>query len=149
MDKGFRSKKAFTLVELVLILGLILVLITIATVGLRQGKLRAKNARIANDISQLRKVSEEIYYQSLDGYKNLCESQGGTLNSLVDSRIESLKNDIQRLGGGIICYCNKENYCISIDLPGTSWYYCLDSRGNFGKSSNNSCSSASSVCPSL
>jgi len=147
MKENVEKEAAFTLIELLLIVALFSVLVTAVVIGVRQASVKAKLTRIATDLSELRKVADDIYYQGFEGYANLCESQGGILNVSVDPRIETLEQDIERMGGQVICYADEDNYCISVDLPSTNWFYCLDSRGNFVRHPSNPCSDANSVCP--
>ena len=138
------KEKAFTLIELLLVITLGIALLAAVVLSVRNAQIKGRLSRIASDISEFRKVAEDIYYQEDSGYQNICI--GGTLSS-IDSRLVDIKKDIEdKMKGSILCYSDKENYCLSVDLPGVNYFYCLDSKGNFEKTDNNMCVNASSLC---
>jgi len=138
------KEKAFTLIELLLVITLGMTLLAAVVLTVRDAQIKGRLSRIASEMAEFRKVAEDIYYQGNSGYANICI--GGTLSS-IDPRLIDIKKDIEgKMKGSILCYSDKENYCLSVDLPGVNYFYCLDGRGNFKKTDTNMCVNADSLC---
>ena len=137
-------RDGFTLIELLLVITLGVTLLAAVVLTVRDAQIKGRLSRIASEMAEFKKVAEDIYYQGNSGYENICI--GGTLSS-VDSRLVDIKKDIEdKMKGSIICYSNKENYCLSVDLPSVDYFFCVDGRGNFKKTDSNMCTDATSLC---
>jgi len=98
--------------------------------GLGQAPIRAKDARIKSDVNQLRTHAELIWVDSQDGYKELCYYGKANINHPdFGSQLKSLSDDIIEQGSNLVCYSNKDDYCISVQLLSNQEFFCVDSTG--------------------
>jgi prepilin-type N-terminal cleavage/methylation domain-containing protein len=145
MKKTFKGKQGFTLIEFLIVLTILGILISLAVVSIRESSVRSKNSRIATDLSEVRKIAENIYLEAGNGYLNLCQS--GHLNQ-SDPDLDIIESDIQKLGGSTTCYSAYDSYCVSVSLAGGKGFICIDDEGHFGGPYDvNPCLNEGSSCP--
>jgi len=134
------------LIELLIVVAIVGILATIVIVSLREASDRTRNTKIVTNVTQIRKVAEDMYLQETDGYENLCSS--GTLNTAYSDSLVILKNDIEKYGGtNIVCYSSRYDYCVSVQLGGQEVkYFCIDDTGNNVESTTNACSASNIKC---
>ena len=147
-----KYRKGFTVLELILVLSIILVLIGIVVLALHKIAEKGKATRIIADLSELRKLMDEVYINELSGFENICSVQGGTLSDSPSSdpelnkKVKEIKQDLEKLTGphSIKCFSNKNDYCIHIEA--LEKYFCIDSEGRINALTHPPCSSATSKC---
>ena len=147
-----KYRKGFTVLELILVLSIILVLIGIVALALHKIAEKGKATRIIADLSELRKLMDEVYINELTGFSNICAVQGGTLNDSPSSdpelnrKVRKIKQDLEKLTGphSIKCFSNKSDFCIHVEA--LEKYFCIDSEGRINALTNPPCSSATSKC---
>jgi prepilin-type N-terminal cleavage/methylation domain-containing protein len=136
------KKRAFTLIELLVVIAIIGILAGIVLVSLRGARLRARDARIKGDMSQIKSLAEMIYDR--DGqYDNLCS--GTALNSGdtdYGGNLTTLSNDINTQSAAPTCYASGNDYCVSAPLA-TGGNVCISAQGVMG---NDVCTAANSTC---
>lgn len=142
--------KGFTLIELLIVIAIIGILATIVVVSLRGASDKARNAKIITDVTQIRKITEDMYVQSFNGYSNLCS--GATLNTTdpnYGKSLEMLETDIEKYNGSISskCYSSQYSYCVSAKFTGeNAKYFCIDDEGHNAEFATEPCTSATSQC---
>lgn len=125
-----KAHSGFTLIEILIVVAIIGILSTIVIVSLREATDRTKNAKIIANITQVRKVAEELYVQEADGYTSLCNGTGGVNSSNPD--LAMVETDLQNYLGAsssMTCYASNYHYCLSTRLvdDSTRWF-CIDSK---------------------
>jgi len=110
--------------------------------SLEQSRLKAKDARIMADMSQLRTMAEIIHSEK-NTYKNV---------SCLHNQIKPICQDINKQIGGWypIIYQSRDNYCAYTKLTEPNTYYCIDSKGAAEKTDidpGNYCTRKTFVCP--
>ncbi|MBU1045559.1 type II secretion system GspH family protein [Patescibacteria group bacterium] len=141
-----KKREGFTIVELLIVVAIIGILATIVIVSLREASDRARNTKIITNITQIRKVAEDMYIQEASGYESLCLS--GALNGDYSDILTILENDVEKYGGEVVsCYASRYSYCVTAQLTGsTTKYFCIDEQGNNLESTSNACSVSNIVC---
>ena len=145
--RDFKKYKAFTLIELLIVIAIIGILATIVVISLRGASDKSRNTKIITNMVQIRKISEDMYTQSFDGYSDLCDS--GALNTgAYPKTLGILNTDIEKYNGSISnCYANTYSYCISALLSGeNAKYFCIDDEGHNSEVATDPCNDADSEC---
>ena len=146
--KQHKGRRGFTLIELLIVIAIIGILATIVIISLRGASDRSRNTKIITDMTQIRKISEDMYTQSFDGYSDLCDS--GTLNTGVYPKtLGILETDIEKYNDSISvkCYASSYSYCISAQLSGeNAKYFCIDDEGHSSELITDPCTSATDKC---
>ena len=73
---------------------------------------------VIQDLGNMR-VQGEIYYNSNNSYAGLC-----TTKSDFTTTINKIKQDI---GNTVSCFASSNKWAASVQLPGTTYGYCVDS----------------------
>jgi len=142
-------KKAFTLIELLIVIAIIGILAGIVLVSLTGALKKGKDSRIQADLRQITQIAGMIMSDT-GSYDSLCS--GGSLNTTGDygAQLTTIQNDIQAQQGGttvdLSCYASGDNYCVSARLVSTTKYFCVDSAGNATTTASNNCTSANLKC---
>jgi prepilin-type N-terminal cleavage/methylation domain-containing protein len=143
-------KKAFTLIELLIVIAIIGILAGIVLVSLTGALKKGKDSKIQADLQQVRNIAGMIMTDE-GGYDSLCASDN-TLNknhSTYGSQLGTIESDISAQGStDLKCYASSTDYCVAAKLISKPDYYCIDSNGNALSTSTtaNPCASASSKC---
>ncbi len=127
-----KKNKGFTLIELLVVIAIIGILASIVLVSLGGARTRAKDARVAADLGQIRTTAEIIF------------SATGDYNAvLANEDINNLINDMNNQGATNILRVGDANgYCVEATLPGGLWG-CVNSglTALFNLNANPPCSS--------
>jgi len=147
-------KKAFTLIELLIVIAIIGILAGIVLVSLTGALKKGKDSRIQADLQQVRNIAGMIMSDT-GSYDGLCNSSNDDLNTSHDTystQLSTLSNDIKTQQGGTLtlkCYASGNDYCISAALVAKKDnYLCIDSDGNVVvvATSSHPCGAATSKC---
>jgi len=143
-------KKAFTLIELLIVIAIIGILAGIVVVSLTGALKKGKDSRIQADLRQVTQIAGMIMSDK-GSYDELCS--GGKLNTTsgdYKNQLTTVQNDIQAQQGGttvdLSCYASGNDYCVSARLVSTTNYFCIDSAGNATTTASNNCTSANLKC---
>jgi len=142
-DCYFISKKAFTIVELLVVIGIIATLSSIILFSISQYISKGKDASIKSNLVVL-VPSGEVYYNNKNSYLDILN---GTdfCDYVVDSAFSQLPT-------------TQSKYC-GVNITGTAWAacvqeftntekaYCVDSKGNRGEIDNSLCTNSITTCP--
>lgn len=145
MQVFFKTRKGFTIIELLIVVAIIGILATIIAVSVREASDRTRNTKIVTSVTQIRKVAEDIYLQEFT-YEVLCLAGG--LNTGYNSVLLILKDDIEKYGGtNLVCYSSRYSYCVSVQMGGQQTkYFCIDDGGGSVESVTNVCTSSNIKC---
>jgi len=139
-------KKAFTLIELLIVIAIIGILAGIVLVSLTGALKKGKDSRIQADLQQVRNVAG-MMLSDKGNYDDLCNTSTNQLNTSGDygTQLNTIQSDITAQGSGIHCYASSTEYCVSAALVSNNNYYCIDSNGNALVTSTNPCTSTSTT----
>jgi len=144
--KTLSVKRGFTLIELLVVVAIISMLSSVILVSLNSAKVKARDARVMSDVSQIRNelelvVSNSGNYANTEGLTATEDTYyvGGVISSLLgDMTMYGATNSFIRHPG------NKTKvYVITTTLPGGD-KYCIDSSG---KVTDTVALQGASVCP--
>lgn len=125
--------KGFTMIELLMVVGIIGLLVAIIVVSVTLVRTKAGNSIIKNDVDQLRKFAETMYAEN--GLRGYCVVSGeNSCFELDNSRLTELKTDIikrseSKLPASVDMSADVNNFCVSVELSDGD-RYCLDSTAN-------------------
>ena len=140
--------KAFTLIELLLVVAIITLLVALILIPFTAARFKAKDARIKGNVSQLRAIAGMIYDDN-SSYGVLCSAN--TINisgSGYDTQTGAILTDIGLQSGSVYgCTSTASVYCVEAALPSGD-YFCIDSTGlaTTTSSVNEHCTSTESDC---
>ncbi len=144
MQKLSKTKKGFTLIEILIVVAIIGILATIVVVSMRQASDRGKSAKIISSVVQVRSIADDLYLQNTDGYKDLCDLSGG-FGTNADLQI--IKADIEEYGGSVTCYSEQYHFCVSTRLVGEEdVYFCIDDSGTNVQAASSLCTGTNISC---
>lgn len=135
-----RSEKGFTLIELMVVVGIIIILATVVVIAVRAARDQANNARIRTSVSQIRTLAE-IQASTTGTYADVptgAGTDGGTLVADINARHGNPTPEIVVTQGP-----DGNNYCVSAPLIGGD-NYCMDATGRTG---SKECDDTTGICP--
>jgi prepilin-type N-terminal cleavage/methylation domain-containing protein len=143
-------KKAFTLIELLIVIAIIGILAGIVLVSLTGALKKAKDSRIQGDLQQVRQVAGMIMSDS-GNYDTLCSASTSLNISHPNyaTQLNTIQTDIRTQQGGTLtltCYGSGNDFCVSARLVSTTTYYCVDSQGDATVVSTDRCAGSPYTC---
>jgi len=144
-------KKAFTLIELLIVIAIIGILAGIVLVSLTGALKKGKDSRIQADLQQVRNVAG-MMMSDKGNYEDLCDASYKLNSSSSDygTQLNTIQSDIAAQQGtspaNISCYASSTEYCVSAGLVSKNNYYCIDSNGNALVTSTNPCTNTNLKC---
>lgn len=125
------NTKGFTLIELMVVVGIIGVLATLSIYGLRESRLRADDASVESYATQIPAVIEVTgsggYFTTYGDHWLDCTQGIFSENEDVAALIQAAE---KTSADNAECGANEEDYAISFELKGRDGYeYCVDARG--------------------
>ena len=150
------GKIGFTLIEVLVVIGIIGIVSSLVLVSLGKARDRAKDARIQGDLSQIRSIAELINEDKIS-YATLCGADHTLNNTPADNnyitQLTTIENDIndQQPGAAVVLTCyvggTPEVYCAEAKLTSSGvGYYCIDSKGIATITTAAQCTAGGSVC---
>ncbi len=131
---NFNKKKAFTLVEMLVVISVIGILSAVLLTSLGPARDKAKDTRIIQQVNQVRNIADVLYRGD---YRDLEELPRAVINNPA---LAKLSEDIKNLGGELVIIKSKDNLKYAAysklnilvgDPPDLKInYYCVDSQGN-------------------
>ncbi len=116
------NKKAFTLIEMLVVIAIIGILAAVALTSLGPSRDKAKDSRIISAVNQSRSIAESLYNPINNAYENL---------GINNNKFSEVKNDISNYGGNLVINASSTSYVIYSRLASNpANYYCVDSKGN-------------------
>ena len=116
--KSQKKHKAFTLIEILVVIAIIGILASIVLVSLSRTRNKAKDGRIISDMGQIRKAAE-VWQSGNNRYTGM-DADGTEIDTLI--------KDIENQGATVTKHIGENYYCIYAELiaePGKVW--CVDS----------------------
>lgn len=133
---GNKKNKGFTLIEMLVVVGIIGILSSVLLTALGPARDKAKDSRIIQQMNQIRSLAETIYDGDYDGIEEL-----PTIGSIANDNLRSLVDDILLQGGEVYLYkssakgassyilFSKLNQQLEEEGAFITQYYCLESGG--------------------
>lgn len=127
-----RMKSGFTLVELLVVIGILGVLIGIVVVAIHRVRIDAQNTRVVSNVRQLRALAESAYDSNGATYVDWTQFSG------VQAKVIELLEDTDAAYGDAAgapyvtdtIQTEEKEFCISAPLhPSTGGYFCVDTSG--------------------
>ncbi len=132
-------KKAFTLVEMLVVIAIIGILATAVIIALGPARTQAKDSRIRGDVQQMRSLMETYFNMNNFSYSPAsCTLGSGTTCTCstnvqdISNRLSSLCQDIRTQNGGSTNFslvATQNSACISVQLA-SGRGLCMDTQGN-------------------
>ncbi len=131
------KKKGFTLVEMLVVVAIIGVLSSILLTSLEPARLKAKDAKIIQEVNQIRNIAEALY----DGDYDALEEVNENTNVINNPNLKILYDDIKNFGGQLVIKksslknardfvaYSKLNTLVGEEPDLRVNYYCVDNRG--------------------
>ena len=141
MDK----RKSFTIIELLVVVGIIIILVSVLLVALGPARKKAKDTRIISALTQIQNRAEQLYLDN-GKYPGACCETG------CDPEIISLCDDINAQGGSAFSALDsrQRTYCVyanlSTEFAGQTEVFCVDSIGFANKLILPACSVVPYTC---
>jgi type IV pilus assembly protein PilA len=134
------NQKAFTIIELIIVIAIIAVLAGIILANVTQYNSKGKDAAVKGQISQIRTAATDFFYTngSYNSGTGMCPGTGTTA-------CDKIYANIIKLGGqpGSNKYITANAYCMDFTLnSGASW--CVDNTSYVGPTDN--CTSSHVSC---
>jgi prepilin-type N-terminal cleavage/methylation domain-containing protein len=130
------SKSGFTLIEMLVVVGIIGILSSVLLTALGPARDKAKDSRIIQQMNQIRSLAETIYDGDYDGIEEL-----PSIGTVSNDNLRALVDDILLQGGEVYLYKSSAKGASSyilfsklnqqLEEEGTfvTQYYCLESGG--------------------
>lgn len=116
------NKKAFTLIEMLVVVAIIGILAAVALTSLGPSRDKAKDTRIISGVNQARVIAESFYNPVNNSYESL---------DLSNPKFNDTKNEISNNGGNLQMKKASSSYALYSNLAtDLNKYYCVDSKGN-------------------
>lgn len=143
--KDQRLSAGFTLIELLIVIAIIGLLASMASVIATETRKRGRDAGIIASLAQVR-FEAALIYNSDNSYVALCASD--TLNNANDN-LRIIEDEVEKYSGSEpSCYVSVDgnSYCVQSPLN-MGDYYCLDSIGLAGKVTDSTHCPVNTRCP--
>ena len=110
--------KAFTLIELMVVLSIIGLLATFVMVNMQSTRHKANDANIQSYLHQIRNAAEFLYISSGESYASLCDEINNTLSD--DGEVGILEEALMRQNSNQLVTCfesvDKRDFAVSSPL---------------------------------
>jgi|GEM_PF-1324326 len=131
-----RDQKGFTLLELIIVIGLIAVAAAIAMVALNDARDKGRDTGVKANLSQIRQHAESVHLE--DGhYNRVCgvngDQQETTITQLVTAAEIESPGEVGSATCGATAAGDSSGWAISVALA-TEGYWCVDAAGFSGYS---------------
>ncbi len=140
------AQRAFTMVELLMVIAIIGVLASIVIVALTNTRAKARDARIRGSMQQLRVLAEDVRDSNTgNSYVSPCDVKAMTATGVVsgppcaaDATVAQSMNivydDLQKQSGAApTVEADSDSFCVSSPLnAGPAAFFCSDSDGRTG-----------------
>jgi prepilin-type N-terminal cleavage/methylation domain-containing protein len=117
--------RGFTLIEVLVVIGIISILAAMIIVSLNNARASAKDARIMSDMDQLRSRAHIAGSNGAgeDYSAVVCSGEG------AEQEVVTLCDDVVSLGKSVDIYRSADNsqYCAKVQLPSNDSWVCVDS----------------------
>jgi len=126
----------FTLIEMLVVVGIVGILSSVILTALGPAREKAKDARIIQQVNQVRSLAETMYNGTYDALENV-----PAVGEIQNSDLKALTDDILLQGGDLVIYKSSSKNAISYIMysklntkvgqePNLEiQYYCLESGG--------------------
>ncbi|MFH1353736.1 MAG: prepilin-type N-terminal cleavage/methylation domain-containing protein [bacterium] len=136
----------FTLIELLVVIAIIGILTSLVFAAAKNGRDKADDARVRNDVRQMRWLAEIVYNGQNGSFLNWSS------DASIQTSLNILTSDIQEVGIAgeniIIRDSEVQQYCVSAPFKSNpNKYYCADASVEFKISSGPCPEEAPFICP--
>ena len=126
------KKKAFTLIELMIVVAIIGILASIIVLNTWGAQDKAKDASIKSQMHQVENAAELMHVSNGDSYEGVCDPSDNTLSNTGELGL--LEKSIMKNNGNLPVLCfesgnNKDFAAASPLVADKGKYWCLESAG--------------------
>ncbi|MBI3954530.1 type II secretion system protein [Candidatus Collierbacteria bacterium] len=125
-----KNSKAFTLLELLVVIGIVAVLVSLAAVSYNAAQQRSRDARRRSDLKAIQGALEQYYGASVNSY-SYPGSAANCMSEIPDYLSSSLPVDPSD-GSNYTYSCTSSSYCICDQLEVSNTGNALDTNCNSG-----------------
>ncbi len=118
-----KSKKGFTLIELMVVIAIIAILATVVLVALQGARDAAENSKRKSAVTQMRSIAEVYYATNQANYGGVFDQDASDNYEVAD--VNHLMGEIDF---DIVLNEDGDNYCASVELTGDSGWFCVSNR---------------------
>lgn len=126
--------RGFTLIEILVVIGIVAILSALILISVRNAQIKTKNAAAETYMNQLKRIIDTKF---LD--KNYYEIGGDRLCADA-TNLNTASADLSKINAGLVasgssvqhCYANDTRYCVQVTLADSSTKWCIDYKGNIG-----------------
>lgn len=129
-----QNKKGFTVIELLIVVGIIGALATIILVAVSNSRSKGYDAAIVKQMLEA-SAQAEVFYTNNGTYQNICTATGGIGSFIQQASTIAGTGTIVTSGAAQTettanCYSTASGYAASVKLklPSSPTYYCIDSQ---------------------
>lgn len=146
MDQTDCCTLGYSLVELLITIAIIGILAAMVIVAAVPARNKAVDARLRNDIAQLRWEAEIVFDSQGASYANW--STHSTVAENVNIILNDINDALRQAGSATVRDSDADTYCVSVPLVSVAGaHYCIDARGTFQQVNSPCPDTAPFSCP--
>lgn len=120
--------RGFTLIELLVVIAIVGILSSIVLVSLNQARSKADDARIKQQLSNIRSSAANYYDSNGDSFGTATDCTEGMFADTASGVAALVASSSYSVMTTLVCEANPTAYAVAANLATSSWW-CIDSAG--------------------